>query len=154
MVSLNPLLVSLAIFTLTNCAIAAQNDEVILKESRQKTVEQYIIDLQKADYKHITQLFDKNGIVISTSRGTVDAKEFFYSFLPNISSANTELHQYFIGDTDLDRTAARFHFAFKLKNGEEGDGEYVDEFIFAKHSTKLAAVYMFENLRFRNETNA
>lgn len=140
-------LISLAILTFTNSVIAAQNDEDTLNKSREKIVKQYIMDLQKADYKDITQLFEKDGIVISTSRGKVDAKEFFYTFLPNISSAHTELRQYFVGVTDSDRTVARFHFNFKLKDGEEGHGEYVDEFIFSKNSTKLTAVYMFENLK-------
>jgi len=31
---------------------------------------------------------------------------------------------------------------------ETGDGEYVDEFVFANNSAKLLAVYMFENLKF------
>lgn len=31
-----------------------------------------------------------------------------------------------------------------------GDGEYVDEFIFAPDSTKLTQVYMFENLKVNN----
>ena len=138
-----------AIFTISTCH-AAQDDLNRLKEVREQVTKQYIQDLQKGDYKDITQLFEKNGIVVSTSRGKFNAKEFFYSFLPNIASANTELHQFFISDTDIDRISARFHFSFKLKDGEEGNGEYVDEFIFSHNSTKLLAVYMFENLKFEN----
>lgn len=123
-----------------------------LAKAREQVVRQYIVDLQKADYKDITQLFEKNGIVISTSRGMVDAKEFFYSFLPNIASAHTELHQYFNNPGASNRISARFHFTFKLKDGEEGEGEYVDEFVFSSHSVKLAAVYMFENLKFKNDS--
>jgi hypothetical protein len=117
-----------------------------LNHEREDITKQYVMDLQKADYKDIYQLFEKNGIVVSTSRGKVDAKEFFYAFLPEIQSAATEIHQTFSG-TDKNRLAVRFHFAFKLKDGSSGEGEYVDEFIFTENSNKLAAVYMFENLK-------
>src|SRR5690349_9814677 len=110
---------SLLILTLTHHAIADQNN-TSLESQRQEVITQYINDLQKADYQHIVQLFEKNGIVISTSRGKVDAKEFFYSFLPNILSANTELHQTFSGVMDYNRYAARFYFTYQLKDGEEG----------------------------------
>ena len=122
-----------------------------LLEAREQIINQYILDLQNADYKDITQLFEKNGIVISTSRGKVDAKEFFYSFLPNILHAETKIHQFFINQSDNNHLSARFHFSFTLKDGEEGNGEYIDEFIFADHSAKLSAVYMFENLKFENK---
>lgn len=143
------LLIGLVVMTFSKSVMAAQGDDINLKESREQVVRQYITDLQDANYKDIAQLFEKDGLVISTSRGKVNAKDFFYSFLPEISIATTEMHQYFSSSTDSDRFSARFHFAFKLKDGEKGDGEYVDEFIFSKNSTKLAAVYMFENLKFQ-----
>ena len=149
MMNMNRLLLGVTAFFMIANVLAAQNDNKIsLKESRKEVVKRYIMDLQKADYKDIAQLFEPNGIVISTSRGKANAKEFFYAFLPNIVSANTDPHQYFIGDTDTNRIATRFHFSFKLKEGEEGNGEYVDEFVFSNNDTKLSAVYMFENLRF------
>ncbi len=120
----------------------------LLTDQREQVAQQYIQDLQKADYKDITSLFEKNGIVISTSRGKVNAKDFFYAFLPEINSATTELHQIFINNIDKNRLTARFHFAFTLKDGEKGNGEYVDEFVFSENSTQLTAVYMFENLKF------
>jgi len=43
---------------------------------------------------------------------------------------------------------ARFFFSFDMKDGYKGHGEYVDEFVFVNNSSKLAAVYMFENLNF------
>jgi hypothetical protein len=96
----------------------------------------------------ITQLFDKNGIVISTSKGKINAKEFFYAFLPEILTASTEEHQAFFSSDNSNHLGARFHFKFKLKEGEAGEGEYTDEFVFMDNSTKLEAVYMFENLKF------
>ena len=119
-----------------------------LNVERSQVVRQYIADLEKADYRGISELFNEEGTVVSTSRGNVDAKDFFYSFLPNIVSASTELHQTFISNSDNKRYAARFHFTFKLKDGEIGDGEYIDEFLFNNNSTKLVSVYMFENLKF------
>ena len=149
MMNMNRLLLGVTAFFMIANVLAAQNDNKIsLKESRKEVVKRYIMDLQKADYKDIAQLFEPNGIVISTSRGKANAKEFFYAFLPNVTSANTDPHQYYIGDTDANRIATRFHFSFKLKEGEEGNGEYVDEFVFSNNDTKLSAVYMFENLRF------
>ncbi|MGL5742022.1 MAG: hypothetical protein ACRCXC_05475 [Legionella sp.] len=109
---------------------AAESIESIssFKMAREETVKEYILDLPKEDYQGISELFEENGQVISTSKGKVNAKEFFYSFLPEIESANTEFHQFFINNTDTNRYAARFHFNFKLRDGEQGDGEYVDEF--------------------------
>jgi hypothetical protein len=142
------LLLGLMLFASATMSYAAPNDLTSLKNDREQVVKNYILDLQKADYKDIVQLFEKNGIVISTSKGKVNAKDFFYAFLPNIVSAVTEIHQLFLNANDSNRVAARFHFAFKLKDGEEGQGEYVDEFIFADNSNQLSAVYMFENLKF------
>jgi hypothetical protein len=124
------------------------SDSVNLSKEREQVIRDYILDLEKADYQGITSLFTENGSVISTSRGKVLAYDFFYSFLPSIEQANTELHQTFKSSNNSNRYAARFHFNFKLKDGEEGDGEYVDEFIFENDSTKLISVSMFENLKF------
>lgn len=152
---------------LTNTALASDvtsnilqlPDSETIRLERVNVIKRYIKDLQKRDYQDITQLFTKDGVVISTSRGKVDAKEFFYGFLPSLSSANTELYQYFdsglnsnIPANKTNHFAARFHFAYEEKTGEKGEGEYMDEFVFAgKYSSKLAAVYMFENVKFPDE---
>ena len=78
--------------------------------------DRYQQDLQRADYKDIVQLFAKDGFVISTSRGKMDAKEFFYSFLPEIASAKTDLHQIFSKTADQNVLAARFHFEYKMRH--------------------------------------
>ena len=141
--------ISLMFMALSNYAIAGQDySSSDLNAQRDQVVRQYILDLERADYQGISALFGEGGTVISTSRGNVNAKDFFYAFLPNIESATTEFHQAFISNVDNNRYAARFHFSFKLKDGEMGDGEYVDEFIFGNNSAKLTSVYMFENLKF------
>lgn len=146
-------IISVLFTVLNNPAIASDAPlSSDLPTEREQVIHQYILDLGKADYRDITSLFEKGGTVISTSRGNVDAKEFFYSFLPEVKSAATKFHQEFISKTDKDRYTARFHFTFTLKNGETGDGEYVDEFLFGNESTRLTSVYMFENLKF-NEKN-
>lgn len=141
----------IGILVLSNSAISAKvNSFDTLQIQRQKVIYQYINDLQNADYKDITNLFVKNGLVVSTSRGNMNAKDFFYAFLPYIETANTKLHQSFFSDTDSNRYAARFHFDYKLKDGESGSGEYIDEFIFMDDSALLSSVIMFENLKFIN----
>jgi len=117
-----------------------------LKTAREQVLQQYVRDLQNADYKDITALFEKNGTVISTSHGEVDAKTFYYSFLSNVSSAATEIHQMYNGDETANVMAVRFHFTYAMKDGEKGSGEYIDEFTFTSNSAKLTNVYMFENL--------
>lgn len=124
-----------------------------LKEQREQVVHAYVNYLGKADYQNITKLFDASGTVMSTSRGSANAQEFFYAFLPNVESSATEFHQAFASTTDNNRLAARFHYNFKLTDGEVGSGEYVDEFIFANNSAKLSKVYMFENLKFIQEND-
>lgn len=136
-----------ALFIVNLCQ-ASQEDPTKVERARKKVIERYLQDLQKADYKDIIQLFDKNAYVISTSEGKMDAKSFYYAFLPKIQSAKTELHQLFMPTTDSTPLAARFHYTFKFKDGTEGGGEYVDEFVFWDTSTLLSAVYMFENPMF------
>ncbi len=139
----------LTLITSASTLMAAEGElHSTLQSQREQVVKRYIRDLQLADEHDISALFAKNGVVISTSRGKVDATDFFYSFLPSIESATTEFHQLFVNQVDSSRYAARFHFNFKLKDNEAGDGEYVDEFVFANGSAKLLAVYMFENLKF------
>ena len=141
--------ICLLVMALGHNAMATQNStSTDLQAKREQVIRNYIIDLAKADYQGISSLFAENGTVISTSQGNVNAKDFFYSFLPNIEQANTELHQTFMSQDNENRYAARFHFDFKLSDGEVGDGEYVDEFIFSNNSTNLMSVYMFENLKF------
>jgi hypothetical protein len=69
------------------------------------------------------------------------------TFLPTVATADTQLSQYFINKNDVNRFAARFHLSFTLKDGEKAAGHYVDEFVFTPNSDKLAAIYMFENLK-------
>lgn len=119
-----------------------------LQASRQEIVQQYLSDLKKLDYYHIVTLFNGNGLVVSTSKGKNNARDFFYTFLPTVKKSNTELHKVFLGDTDPNALAARFHLKLRMKDGKQTEGEYMDEFVFEKNSNKLLAVYMFENLQF------
>lgn len=144
------LYIPLLMTTLSFSAFAGWHYSSVNPE-REKIIHQYILDLGKADHQGISALFEENGKVVSTSRGIVNAKDFFSTFLPNIESATTEFHEVFVSKLDNDHYAARFHFNFKLKDGETGNGEYVDEFLFNKNSTKLSRVYMFENLAYQFE---
>jgi hypothetical protein len=126
----------MSMLIMSSQALAGPNDALNLKSDRERVMRQYIYDLERADYRDISTLFTENGTVVSTSRGNVNAKEFFYAFLPNIDSARTEIHQVFSNNHDPNRYAARFHFTYSLKDGETGDGEY-----------------MFENLKFK-QTNS
>lgn len=142
--------IALMLIGLNHTLIAGQQDEqLVLNVKRDQVIHDYIRDLENADYQHITALFEEEGIVVSTSRGHIDAKEFFYGFLPLIESASIQYHQGFISRDDNNRYAVRFHFNFKLKDGEIGDGEYIDEFVFSDKSPLLKAVYMFENTKFK-----
>lgn len=144
----NKLLIGfVTLFAISN-TWAAQQVSSSLQDERVHVVNSYIEDLEKADYQSIVQLFDKNGFVVSTSRGHVDAKEFFYGFLPEITLAHTTLHKTFAGMDDANKLTSRFHFTFTLKDGEQDGGEYVDEFTFKENSALLTSVYMFENLKF------
>lgn len=131
-------------------AAGSYSDSLSLDSERRQVITEYILDLGKADPDSITALFVEGGTVISTSKGEVGANDFFHSFLPQIESADTEVHQTFWSKGDGNHYAARFHFNFNLKDGERGDGEYVDEFIFENNSAKLISVYMFENLKFKS----
>lgn len=118
-----------------------------LVDERKAVCIRYVRDLQAADYKDIIQLFVKGGFVVSTSKGHMDAKDFFYSFLPNIRTAKAEIHEGFVAIAGSN-LAVRFNFEFEMKDGEVGHGEYVDVFTFATNSEKLMSVSMFENLHF------
>jgi hypothetical protein len=141
-----PFIVLLSLFG--TAAMANQDNPAELRAKREHVIHQYIHDLGQADYNDITALFNDGGVVTSTSRGIINAQEFFTSFLSEIQTADTEFHQSFTSMEDSNHYGARFHFNFTLKDGETGDGEYVDEFIFADNSAKLTQVYMFENLKF------
>lgn len=141
-------MLSVSVISITAYAAGQANSN--LSKQRNDVIHRYVEDLQKADVADISSLFVANGFVISTSRGEVNAHDFFSAFLPNITNASTQLHQLFQSKDDLDRMAARFHFSFTMTDGESGEGEYVDEFVFAANSDQLQAVYMFENLKFAN----
>ncbi len=146
--------ISLFILALFNSAIAGEKSPASkLEVEREQAVRQYVLELGKANEKGITALFEPGGTVISTSSGKRDAKEFFHSFLPKIKSSSTDLHQEFKSGVDNSRYAARFRLTFELREGRAGDGEYMDEFLFGKNSSKLASVYMFENLKFNMKKN-
>lgn len=124
---------------------------ISLKEQRERIIHEYIEGLGKADYFSIVGLFVNNGTVISTSQGSVNARDFFYNFLPSIANSATQFHQMFTEISDVNRMEARFHYNYELKDGEKGGGEYVDEFVFMENSPQLVQVYMFENLKFPKE---
>lgn len=150
MKNINRVVLGLTLLILQSEFAMANTD---LNTERMNVVKQYVMDLQNANYQDISQLFEKDGYVISTSRGQMNAKDFFYAFLPFVSSANTEIHQTFISDANSNVLGARFHFTFNMKDGEKGEGEYMDEFTFSNDSTKLTSVYMFENLKFNMVKN-
>ena len=79
------LTLSLAASTAMASHIEGENS---LESQREHVVKQYIFDLQQADYQGISDLFDQNGLVISTSQGKVKAKDFFYSFLKALGGTN------------------------------------------------------------------
>lgn len=126
--------------------VSLANASPAMKQDRQEIINKYLMYLQNGDYKSMYSLFEKNGIVVSTSKGKMHFKDFFGNFLPMIRAAKTETHSIF--SSPGDHLAARFKFSYELKDGETGSGEYMDEFIFEPHSLKLRAVYMFENLKF------
>lgn len=111
-------------------------------------IARYVHDLGQADAQDIVKLFATDGFVLSTSAGKKDARMFFKTFLPKIKTAHTQLKKIFVSNEQNsgNHYAARFHYTYTLKNGERGDGEYVDEFIFNSKG-ELSAVYMFENLK-------
>ena len=129
-------------------AVASNNPAPTLNEARTEIVNRYVADLGSANLEDIISLFDVNGTVVSTSKGSMNAKEFFYAFLPEIKEATTLINQIFMGVTDTNRMTARFHFTFKLKDGETGEGEYIDEFVFKNNSIQLSEVIMFENNKY------
>ena len=140
-------LILLAILGMSSFAFADVQSSNLHAE-RLKVVQEYIDDLGAANVQNITSLFTNDAMVISTSRGTANAIEFFSNFLPQVSSAETQQHQVFISTQDVNHYAARFHLKYQLKDGDIGNGEYMDDFIFEENSPRLAAVYMFENLKF------
>lgn len=129
-------------------AIAGTEQTAELKAAREHVIHQYITDLEHADNKDINTLFVEGGTVISPSRGTVNAQDFFNSFLTEIQTANIEFHQAFVSSQDNNHYGARFRFSVTLHNGESSSGEYVDEFVFENNTAKLKEVYVFENLKF------
>lgn len=129
-------------------AVASNIPSPTLNEARIEIVNRYVDDLASANINDIVSLFDANGKVVSTSKRSMNAKEFFYAFLPEIKEATTVINQTFLGVTDNNRLAVRFHFTFKLKDGETGEGEYIDEFVFKENSTQLSEVIMFENNKY------
>ena len=128
---------------------AAANQKSDLNEARSEIVTRYVADLGSANSQDIISLFEENGTVVSTSRGKMNAKEFFNAFLPQIANATTVINQTFYGVTDANHMSVRFHFSFKLKDGEAGEGEYIDEFVFKNNSVQLSEVIMFENTKYK-----
>lgn len=126
----------------------AHADNLPLGEKRQAVVAKYIDNLAKADLEGMQAIFSSEATIVSTSAGEKNALEFFAGFFPLINTAHTHLNQRFISVTDTNRYGARFHLDYQLHDGESGNGEYVDEFVFYDNSAQLKAVYMFENLKF------
>ena len=129
----------------------ANTDNLSLDEKRQTTVANYINHLGNANLEGMQAIFGDDSIVVSTSAGEKNALTFFSGFFPLINKAHTELHQRFTSITDKNRIGARFHLDYQLHDGENGTGEFVDEFVFYDNSDQIKAVYMFENLKFPNK---
>jgi hypothetical protein len=135
-------------FTLFTCFHAPQllagNS---LEKDHLQAVQAYLKNLNDKDAKAIINLFESNGSVISTSKGKVKAAQFFNHFLPELSQSEVKIKQIYQSISDSNRMGAKFHFAYTMKNGERGEGEYMDDFLFRNNSDKLVQVEMFENLK-------
>lgn len=119
-----------------------------LMEARLQTVRQYFWNIENKNVEGMSQLFVRNGTVVSTSKGKLPAKEFFAGFLPALNYAKATPSLSYIATNSNEHFAAQFHLNYKLKDGEEGGGTYMDDFLFAKNSNKLVSVAMFENTKF------
>lgn len=118
-----------------------------ITNERIQIVQKYLQNLQDKNVQGMRQIFESNGTVISTSKGMVNADEFFNSFLPELTFSAVTVSQVYLSLNDKDHLGAKFHFSFKLKNGEQGGGDYVDDFTFTPESKKIKNVHMFENVK-------
>ena len=146
---MNKFVLGLLSFSLLNFSVISAQEENSLQIQRAQVVKEYLLSLEAGDIEHMNELLEDGAIVVSTSQGKVDAKTFFADFLPHIVSGQLEIHQEFIGiETETDHYGVRFGLFLVMDDGWSGFGEYIDDFIFSPNSSKLLAVYMFENKHF------
>jgi hypothetical protein len=116
-----------------------------LDQKRKAVVHAYLDNLEHANPSGMDNLFVQDGQVVSTSQGHVNAHQFFFDFLPLIETAKVDVGDIYQSISQQGRYSAGFHFSWVLKDGGQGGGHFVDEFVFAKHTAKLKIVYMYEN---------
>lgn len=121
------------------------NNKTTLEKERLETVREYLKSLGSLNSTKINMLFEKNGKVISTSKGEIDSKIFFKGFLSELTSADIKDIYIYKAINDKNHYGAKFNFGWIEKNGTAGGGVYMDDFIFTNGSKKLEKVIMFEN---------
>lgn len=138
-------ILSTFVFTISSSAEQLNKRSYSIEKQRLETINQYLNALKNKDIKTMNSLFSSNGVVISTSKGKIEASQFFSGFLTELKSASIKPFNIYKDINDDDHYAAKFYFSWTEKMGETAGGNYMDDFTFAKNSNKLLQVYMFEN---------
>ncbi len=121
-------------------------DSSSLNEQRIHVVQDYLLSLQTADADKMSELFESNGTVVSTSHGSIDAVNFFNDFLPQVASAKVTLGGVYQNPAIPKQLVAHFLLNFVMKDGSSGGGAFADYFTFSEESAKLQDVQMFERV--------
>src|SRR3989344_5091013 len=106
-----------------------------------KQIQRYLNNLQTGNADDMANLFMPNGYVYSTTKGKMNAITFFNAFLPQIKTAQVTIRNIYKQDGGYGSWyAASFHYTYIMKDGEQGGGDYTDEFRFHIGSDRLDGV--------------
>jgi hypothetical protein len=136
------IMLSLVLLSFGNISYANKN---LLEIERLHQIKAYLSDLQDHDADAISGLFVPGGTVLSTSRGSINAAQFFHSFLPTIKIATVSVQSIYKAVDKKNDYSASFSFHWILKDGTKDGAVYEDEFIFEKNSALFKQVIMYEN---------
>tara|TARA_A100001015_G_C14806278_1_gene639035 strand:+ start:145 stop:585 length:441 start_codon:yes stop_codon:yes gene_type:complete len=139
-------LIALSLF-MTNSALAKVESPISTKQMA--TVVGYGKALETHDAAMMERLFKDNGVVVSTSKGKVNAKSFFRDFLPYVVSAKLTFENFYQTTESKNSYSASFDLDMTLESGEKIHSHFIDEFHFKNNETKLSKVVMYESPKYR-----
>jgi len=114
----------------------------------EKQILRYLTNLATGNAADMKAVFTPQGYVISTTQGKKPAIVFFTNLLPQLKEEKMTLHRVYSNGKPSGWYSASFHYTFTLKDGEQRDGDYTDEFHVDSVSGKFDQVIMYENLKF------
>jgi len=114
----------------------------------EKTIKEYLRELENGNYENIIKLFSPKAIINSPLYGKIKAKDFYKELFKDTLKSKITLMNIFKSKNPL-IAAGHFRYDWVLKNGTSTSFECVDIFQFNKNGKIIKLTIIYDTAKIR-----